>query len=109
MSNDQTKQAEKPYNPWRDFIENVIDGSNYFRASEYRELIEYIDGLLAAPAAPIGNYQIKRGAGFDSEAFMSVEHMPSGCGQDFFERTDMFMFKFLESIATTTAPGKEPA
>jgi len=56
-------------------------------------------------AATIGNYQIKRGAGFDSEAFMSVEHMPSGCGQDFFERTDMFMFKFLESLAAAPAVG----
>lgn len=31
------------YNPWREFIENVITGDNYFRASEYMQLLEYMD------------------------------------------------------------------
>jgi hypothetical protein len=31
------------YNPWREFIENCISGDNYFRASEYRDLLEELD------------------------------------------------------------------
>lgn len=34
-------------NPWREFIENVISGKNYFRTSEYRELIADLDRLYA--------------------------------------------------------------
>lgn len=37
---------ESIYNPWRDFIENVIKGDNHFRTGEYYELISYIDALL---------------------------------------------------------------
>jgi hypothetical protein len=33
------------YNPWREFIENVINGDNYFRGSEYRELLEELDAF----------------------------------------------------------------
>lgn len=44
-------RAESPHNPWRAFIENVIDGSNYVRTREYRELLAYIDGLLAENTA----------------------------------------------------------
>jgi hypothetical protein len=37
-------------NPWREFIENVIDGSNYFRASEYRDLLADLDRGYEAQA-----------------------------------------------------------
>ena len=37
-------------NPWRTFIENVIAGDNYFRASEYRELLADLDRGYAAQA-----------------------------------------------------------
>lgn len=40
-------EAEKPYNPWREFIENCASGDNFFRSSDYDDLLEYIDGLLA--------------------------------------------------------------
>jgi hypothetical protein len=36
---------EPIYNPWCEFIENVINGDNYFRAQEYRDLIEDLDSL----------------------------------------------------------------
>lgn len=48
--NEESSNSE-PYNPWREFIENVIAGDNYFRTSEYQELIAYIDHLLAENAA----------------------------------------------------------
>ena len=32
-------------NPWRVFIENVINGSNYFRTSEYYDLLADLDRL----------------------------------------------------------------
>lgn len=35
------------HNPWREFIENCIGGDNYFRASEYRELLADLDRLYA--------------------------------------------------------------
>lgn len=34
-------------NPWREFIENVISGKNYFRVSEYHELLTDLDRLYA--------------------------------------------------------------
>lgn len=34
-------------NPWRTFIENVISGNNYFRTSEYHELLADLDRLYA--------------------------------------------------------------
>jgi hypothetical protein len=37
-------------NPWREFIENCINGSNYFRASEYRDLLADLDRGYAAEA-----------------------------------------------------------
>ena len=40
-----TTTPSQPYNPWREFVENCISGDNYFRASEYREIIDDIDGL----------------------------------------------------------------
>jgi hypothetical protein len=42
--------SEQINNPWREFIENVINGSNYFRSSEYRRLINDLDRLYAAEA-----------------------------------------------------------
>lgn len=42
-----TTTPSPPYNPWREFIENCISGDNYFRASEYREILDDIDGLTA--------------------------------------------------------------
>ncbi len=33
-------------NPWREFIENVINGDNYFRTSEYYDLIADIDARI---------------------------------------------------------------
>lgn len=39
--------AAEWHNPWRDFIENVISGDNYFRSSEYRDLLEELDGLYS--------------------------------------------------------------
>lgn len=38
--------ANAPYNPWREFIENVISGDNHFRRAEYHDLLSYIDALL---------------------------------------------------------------
>lgn len=43
-------EAPKPYNPWRESLENCISGDNYLRSSEYQDLIEYIDSLLAERA-----------------------------------------------------------
>jgi hypothetical protein len=40
--------SETPNNPWRTFVENVISGDNYFRSSEYNELLDYIDGLIVS-------------------------------------------------------------
>ena len=37
-------------NPWREFVENCINGNNYFRASEYRELLADLDRGYAALA-----------------------------------------------------------
>lgn len=34
-------------NPWREFIENVISGKNYFRVSEYHELLTDLARLYA--------------------------------------------------------------
>lgn len=45
MSDTQTSKTVD--NPWREFIENVIAGKNYFRASEYRKLIADLDRLYA--------------------------------------------------------------
>ncbi|KAA1013008.1 hypothetical protein FVF58_09465 [Paraburkholderia panacisoli] len=39
--------SDKPYNPWREFLENVRDGNNFFRSSEYDELATYIDDIIA--------------------------------------------------------------
>jgi hypothetical protein len=41
----------KIYNPWREFIENVMTGDNYFRSTEYHELIAELDRLYAIEAA----------------------------------------------------------
>jgi len=38
------------HNPWRQFIENCISGDNYFRASEYRRLLDQIDGWISETA-----------------------------------------------------------
>lgn len=38
------------HNPWRQFIENCISGDNYFRASEYRQLLDQIDGWISEAA-----------------------------------------------------------
>ena len=42
------------YNPWRESLENCINGDNYLRATEYRDLIEELDDLyrLRATSAP---------------------------------------------------------
>ena len=37
-------------NPWRIFIENCMNGSNYFRSSEYMELLADLDRGYAAQA-----------------------------------------------------------
>jgi hypothetical protein len=46
----------KVYNPWRESLENCINGDNYLRATEYLSLIEELDDLYrfraAAPPAP---------------------------------------------------------
>jgi len=42
--------TEVPHNPWREFIENCMDGSNYFRASEYMELLSELDDGYKAQA-----------------------------------------------------------
>jgi hypothetical protein len=45
--------SSKPVdNPWRIFIENVIAGSNYFRASEYYKLLSDLDRLYALEQRP---------------------------------------------------------
>jgi hypothetical protein len=31
------------YNPWKESLENCIDGSNYLRAGEYLQLIKELD------------------------------------------------------------------
>ena len=38
---------DKPYNPWREFIENVINGDNFFRTQEYYDLLDDIDARIA--------------------------------------------------------------
>ena len=49
---------DKFRNPWRTFIENCMDGSNYFRSSEYLRLLDDLDAgyaaidTLAAQAVP---------------------------------------------------------
>lgn len=35
-------------NPWRMFIENCISGDNYFRSSEYYQLMEELDAFYEA-------------------------------------------------------------
>lgn len=40
--------TKHPDNPWRKFIENCIEGNNYFRASEYRKLLADLDRGLHA-------------------------------------------------------------
>ena len=45
-------------NPWRELLENCIDGSNYLRAGEYRDIIEYIDGLQRELAAVMSQCDI---------------------------------------------------
>lgn len=47
MAQDKTLSA---HNPWREFVENCKDGSNYFRSSEYDELLLFIDTLQAENA-----------------------------------------------------------
>lgn len=36
------------YNPWREFIENCQTGDNYFRSSEYDDLLNSLDAGYAA-------------------------------------------------------------
>lgn len=48
MTNEELAREVGDDNPWRDFIENVINGDNYFRSSEYRELIADIDLRILA-------------------------------------------------------------
>lgn len=43
-------EISKVDNPWRKFIENCIDGDNYFRGSEYRELLADLDRGYQAEA-----------------------------------------------------------
>lgn len=43
MTADLPKLPE--HNPWRDFIENCANGDNFFRRSEYNDLIEELDRL----------------------------------------------------------------
>ena len=38
----------KPYNPWRESIENVITGGNYLCSGEFRELLSALDEGYAA-------------------------------------------------------------
>ncbi len=40
--------SAEPLNPWRESLANCIEGSNYLRASEYRQLIEELDSLYTA-------------------------------------------------------------
>jgi uncharacterized membrane protein len=42
--------SDKPYNPWREFIENVINGDNFFRTQEYYDLLDDIDARIAKEA-----------------------------------------------------------
>ena len=54
FANELTKPQEANkvgsiFNPWREFVENVIKGNNYFRTGEYYEILEYIDNLYTAP------------------------------------------------------------
>lgn len=47
MSESDLKTSNEIHNPWREFIENVISGKNYFRASEYHDLLADLDRLYA--------------------------------------------------------------
>ena len=47
MTTDTNGAGGLPDNPWREFIENCINGGNYFRANEYRTLISDLDRLYA--------------------------------------------------------------
>lgn len=40
--------ADDIYNPWRESLENCIEGDNYLRGSEYRDLIAALDRGYAA-------------------------------------------------------------
>jgi hypothetical protein len=42
------REAMSVENPWREFIENCINGSNYFRAREYMKLLADLDRGYAA-------------------------------------------------------------
>jgi hypothetical protein len=42
------REAMSVENPWREFIENCINGDNYFRAREYMELLADLDRGYAA-------------------------------------------------------------
>lgn len=46
----QPNDISKVDNPWRKFIENCINGDNYFRGSEYRELLADLDRGYQAEA-----------------------------------------------------------
>jgi hypothetical protein len=50
-SDEQMSEETKVYNPWREFIENVISGDNYFRTSEWHDLLEDLDRLYAIEAS----------------------------------------------------------
>jgi hypothetical protein len=50
-SDEQMSEQASAYNPWRVFIENVISGDNYFRTSEWHDLLEDLDRLYAIEAS----------------------------------------------------------
>lgn len=53
--------SDKPYNPWREFIENVINGDNEFRTQEYYDLLDDIDARIAREAELVAEVERLRG------------------------------------------------
>lgn len=52
MTTDRSEQSGPEVdNPWRESIENCIEGSNYLRASEYKKLLLDLDHGYQAAAA----------------------------------------------------------
>ena len=67
MTDDKAAEA-KLYNPWAEFIENVLSGDNYFRNSEYRELLDCMDGYIARIAELEAQVATARDDGIEAAA-----------------------------------------
>lgn len=55
---DVVQPVEPVDNPWRESIENILKGDNYFRAGEWYELLADLDRLYAAPQSAAINAEL---------------------------------------------------